>query len=85
MTTKTKESINICGILVHAKQGKEQGVETILNAMDGVDVHHITNDSRLVVTIELENRYLIMDTMSSFNDLPEVISTVLIYQHSEDV
>ena len=48
-------------------------------------MHHTTQDSRLLVTIELQGRQQIMDTMGSFNDIPYVISTVLTYQHSEEV
>ncbi len=80
-----KDSIDICGVLVHAKNGKEQEVESSLNAINGVEVHHVSDNSRLIVTIELEGRKQIMDTMSGFNDIPNVISTVLTYQHSEEV
>ncbi len=80
-----KDRIDICGVLVHAKNGKEQEVEQSLNAINGVEVHHVSDNSRLIVTIELEGRKQIMDTMSSFNDIPNVVSTVLTYQHSEEV
>ncbi|SMN16200.1 hypothetical protein CRYPA_56 [uncultured Candidatus Thioglobus sp.] len=83
--TVAKKYIDICGVLVHTQKDKEQAVETSLNAIDGVDVHHVTENSRLIVTIELGGRQQIMDTMNSFNDLPHVISTVLTYQHSEEV
>ncbi len=80
-----KDTIDVCGVLVHAQNGKEQEVKSVLNAIDGVEVHHTTENSRLIVTIELDGRRQIMDTMSSFNDLPNVVSTVLTYQHSEEV
>jgi len=80
-----KESIDICGVLVQAQKNKEQVVKASLSTIDGVDVHHVTENSRLIVTIELEGRRQIMDTMNSFNDLPHVLSTVLTYQHSEEV
>jgi nitrate reductase NapD len=80
-----KERIDICGVLVHAQKGKEQEVEALLSAMNGVDVHHISENSRLIVTIELDGRAEIMEVMSSFNDMPNILSTVLTYQHSEEL
>jgi len=83
--TVASKSIDVCGVLVHAQGGKEQEVKDVLSAIDGVEVHHITENSRLIVTIELDGKRQIMDTMSSFNDLPNVVSTVLTYQHSEEI
>lgn len=82
---QTKDSIDICGVLVHTSKGKEEEVKNALSVIEGVEVHHTTQDSRLLVTIELQGRQQIMDTMGSFNDIPYVISTVLTYQHSEEV
>jgi nitrate reductase NapAB chaperone NapD len=82
---QTNGSIDICGVLVHASKDKEKEVKDALSAIDGVEVHHTTQDSRLLVTVELQGRQQIMDTMGSFNDIPYVISTVLTYQHSEEV
>ncbi len=82
---EVSDRIDVCGVLVHAQKDKEQEVKDTLNAIDGVEVHHVTDNSRLIVTIELDGRKQIMDTMSSFNDIPDVVSTVLTYQHSEEV
>ncbi len=79
------DRIDVCGVLVHAQKDKEQEVKDALSAINGVEVHHTTEDSRLIVTIELDGRKQIMDTMGSFNDIPNVVSTVLTYQHSEEV
>ena len=82
---ESKETIDMCGVLVHAMKDKEQEVSDKLNAIDGVEVHYVTDNSRLIVTIEKENQGKIVDTMNSFNDISGVVSTVLTYQHSEEV
>jgi periplasmic nitrate reductase NapD len=82
---EVSDRIDVCGVLVSAQKDKEQEVKDTLSAIDGVEVHHVTDNSRLIVTIELDGRKQIMDTMSSFNDIPNVTSTVLTYQHSEEV
>jgi nitrate reductase NapD len=83
--TKVKDTIDICGCLVHAVKGQEKNVENALTAISGVEVHHVTDNSRLVVTIERENQGKIADTMGEFNDIDGVVSTVLTYQHSEPI
>lgn len=67
------------------QKGKESEVEATLQAIEGVDVHHVTDNSRLVVTVELDGKGQVIDTMDSFRDIPGVVSTVLTYQHSEEV
>ncbi len=83
--TTNKKTIDICGVLVHAMKGKEQDIQNKLINIKGVEVHHITEDSRFIVTIEQESQDKIIDTMQSFNDIPGVVSTVLTYQHSEQI
>ncbi len=81
--TKVKDTIDVCGVLVHAVKGQEKNVENALNIIGGVEVHHITDNSRLVVTIEKDSQKKIADTMDGFNDIDGVVSTILTYQHSE--
>jgi len=38
--TKVKDTIDICGCLVHAVKGQEKNVENALTAISGVEVHH---------------------------------------------
>ena len=76
--------IEICGVLVHARPEKVHAVGDILADMPGVEVHAITDDGRLVVTIEeLPGQKIITKTMEAFNGVAGVLSTSLIYQHSE--
>ena len=47
---------NICSALVHAKQGHLEAVKKVLEQQSGVEVHAVTDDGRIIVTIEDESR-----------------------------
>ena len=74
---------NICGVLVHARPGQAHQVSQQLEKFSGVEIHSLTDDSRLVITIEGDTRGLIADTMSGFNKVEHVLSTSMIYQYSD--
>lgn len=75
--------MHISGILVHAKPGEAAHVGSALAALDGIDVHAVTPDGRLVVTIELDDDAALPDTFSAISALPGVLSAALVYSHTE--
>jgi nitrate reductase NapD len=76
---------NICGVLVHAKQHCMHQVKTDLLAMAGVDIHEITAEGRMVVTIEGESRRHVADTLTAFNNVENVLSASMVYQFSDEI
>ena len=74
---------NICGVLVHARPGQAEQVSACLKKLTGVEVHSVTENSRLVITIEGDTRGMVADTMSGFNKVEHVLSTSMIYQYSD--
>ncbi|VAW17778.1 hypothetical protein MNBD_ALPHA09-333 [hydrothermal vent metagenome] len=44
--------MNIAGILVNANPGEQDTVRTALSAMEGVELHHETDDGRFIITVE---------------------------------
>ena len=81
--SKAKDSIDICGILVQVSEKQAQQVEGKLNAIAGVEVHGLSEDLRLVVTIEQGSQGAIVETIDGINVMSGVVSTALVYQHSE--
>ena len=77
------EAINICGVLVHARPDKLDSVETSLKAFDGLEVHEITDDGRLIITLDHSDRHQMMDTINQLNSVEGVLSAAMVYQHSE--
>lgn len=76
---------NICGVLVHARATSLNHVEACLNNMQGVEVHTITDDGRLIVTVESEDRRYVADTISGLHTIDGVLSAAMVYQYSDEI
>jgi nitrate reductase NapD len=74
---------NICGVLVYAKPGQGPQVSRYLEKMPGVEIHSLTDDDRLVVTIESDTRGEVADTLSDFHKVEHVLSASMVYQYSD--
>lgn len=77
--------MNICGCLVHAAPGMAEGVETVANAMNGVEVHARTEDGRLVVVVEDTEEKQASEVIMDMHQIPGVLSLTLTYHHFEDL
>jgi len=75
---------NICSALVHAKLQQVNSVKQILQQQRGVQVHAQTEDGRLIVTIEDDDRKQVGERIMGFYDIPGVMSASMIYQFSDD-
>ncbi|CAA7616603.1 conserved hypothetical protein [Candidatus Terasakiella magnetica] len=79
---KPREQVeNICGVLVHAKPERRYDVHDALTRMPGVEVHTMTDDGRLIVTVEDADGNWAGSTITSFNDVQGVLSVALVYHH----
>jgi len=76
--------MNISGVLVHARPENAEAVKQGLLAFAGVEVHAVTDEGRLVVTLEDEDVGRMADTVVRFQDVAGVISVAMIYHHYED-
>jgi nitrate reductase NapD len=76
---------NICGVLVHAKPDCADKVKSVLCTMQGVEVHQVGHDGRMVVTVESEDRRYVSDTLTSFYSVDGVLSACMVYQFSDEI
>lgn len=76
--------MNISGVLVHAYPQNAEAVKTQLLAFPGVEVHAISAEGKLVVTVEEDNARMMADTVMRFQDVPGVLSAAMIYHHYEE-
>ena len=85
MTTNNKltKSINICGMLVHTRLENVAAVQNRLEEYQGVEVHNVTDDGRLVVTIEKDDQKEMINTINNINTVKGVLSAAMVYQHHE--
>lgn len=77
--------INISGVLVHARPESAEAVRARLMQIPGVEVHAVSPDGRLVVTVENADDREMADTFERVQALPDVLSASLIYHHTENM
>ncbi len=75
--------MNISGILVHAAPARLEAVRRALELMPGVEIHTITDDGRLVVTVEDAAEVNSGDTVLAIHRIDGVLSAALVYHNFE--
>lgn len=79
------EQFDITGVVVRAVPDQTVSVADSLNALKGVEVHAVGDEGNLVVTVEeLHGEKFALKTIETINSMPGVLSTSLVYHHSED-
>ncbi|MCG8428992.1 MAG: chaperone NapD [Chromatiales bacterium] len=73
--------MNLCSAIVHAKPEQAAVVTDRLQEFSGVEVHGGQEEGKLIVTIEGTEDDALADTLTSFNNVDGVISTVMIYHY----
>jgi nitrate reductase NapD len=73
--------MNISGVLVHAHPEQVEDVKQRLMEFSGVEVHAVTENGRLIVTIEDENEKIVADTALKLHQCEGVISAAMVYQY----
>ena len=76
--------VNISGLLVHTLPDTAQAVRGRLLQIPGIEVHAVSPEGRLVVTLENTSDRDMADTFERVQALPDVLSASLVYHHSED-
>jgi nitrate reductase NapD len=76
--------VNISGVLIHARPERVELVRATLEEFPGVEIHAVSEDGRLVVTVEDDVAGYTADTVARFHDVEGVLSASLVYHHCED-
>ena len=76
--------MSITGLVVHAVPDTAGSVQDAIGALDGVEVHKVTDDGRLVVTVDNPDDGKAAQVFDSFRTIPGVLSTSLVYTHFEE-
>lgn len=77
------KNIHIAGVLVQTRPEHIPQVQTRLGNVSGLEVHAVSPDGRIVVTVEADGRKSVADTLFSLNAMQDVLSASLVYEHSE--
>lgn len=74
---------HVCGVLVQIRPERLDQVRLGLGALPGVEIHHATDDGRLVVTVEDSDQSSAGDTLHRFHDVAGVVSASLVYHYHD--
>jgi periplasmic nitrate reductase NapD len=75
--------MHIAGIVVRTRPQSVPEVRARAAGIGGVEVHAVTDDGRLVVTVEGPDRRVVADGLFALNGLPQVLSAVMVYEQSD--
>ncbi|MDP2132677.1 MAG: chaperone NapD [Sulfuritalea sp.] len=75
--------MNISSAIVHARPGAVAIVETGLATLDGVEVHAISPEGKLIVTIETDDDASNVATYDRIGQLDGVMSAAMVYHQTE--
>ncbi len=73
---------SICGVLVHARPEHRDAIQERLLALPGVEIHAVTEDGRVIVTVEGDETSGAGDTLIQMQNIDGVLSAALVYQYS---
>jgi len=75
--------LNITSIILGVAPKDAAEVSALLKKIDGVEVHAIAEDGRMIVTIESGDEDNTSNTFELIRQLPGVISAALVYHQYE--
>ena len=75
--------MNISSAIVHARPGELAVVQAGLAALAGVEVHAISPEGKLIVTIETDDESSNVATYERIGQLDGVLSAAMVYHQTE--
>ncbi|WP_087106527.1 chaperone NapD [Parendozoicomonas haliclonae] len=79
------QELSVTGLVVMATPGMVDTVKPQLEMIPGVEVHGASPEGKMVVTIEeLPGQKIMVDTITQISLVDGVLSTALVYSHTED-
>ncbi|HEY9080093.1 chaperone NapD [Magnetovibrio sp.] len=76
--------MSITGLVIHAVPENAASVQAAVEALDGAEVHKVTEDGRLVVTVDNPDDGKAAQVFDSFRTIAGVLSASLVYTHFEE-
>ena len=75
--------MNLSSVLVNAQPGQVAQAQQALLTLSGVEVHAVTEEGRMIVTIEADSEGALADMFGVINQLPGVLSASMVYHQYE--
>ncbi|MDF2155315.1 chaperone NapD [Vibrio sp. CAU 1672] len=75
--------VHISSLVVHVLPEHLAEIKRQICAFENAEVYGDSPEGKIVVVLETENQGFITDTIDAINNLPNVLSTVLVYHQIE--
>ena len=75
--------VHISSLVVHALPEDLETVKTQIAAFENAEIYGDSPEGKIVVVLETENQGFVTDTIDAINNLPNVLSAVLVYHQIE--
>lgn len=79
------QQYHVTSLVVHAAPKSLVQVKANISALNGADIHAITDEGKLIITIEGETQKSILDNVEAINALEGVINSSLVYHQVDDL
>lgn len=75
--------MNISSAIIHARPGHAEAVQRSLACLAGVEIHAVSDEGKLIVTIETPDDRETADTFEAISRMDHVMSTSMVYHQTE--
>jgi len=75
--------MDISSVIVSAKPENGAALKSLLESTDGVEVHAVAEDGRMIVTIEAETEKDTVKTYELIGQMPGVLAVSMVYHQVE--
>lgn len=76
--------MNIASLVLRIRPETRPEAEAALHALPGVECHYMSDDGRLIVTVEDTPGAAMSETLIAVHRVPQVLAATLAYEHGED-
>jgi nitrate reductase NapD len=75
--------MHIAGVIVRTRPEHVENVRGELCRIEGIEVHTVTEEGRLIVTVESGDSGDAVSRFAKLQELPQVLSAALVYEQSD--
>lgn len=75
--------VHISSLVVHALPEHLETVKTQIEQFENAEIYGDSPEGKIVVVLETQNQGFVTDTIDAINNLPNVLSAVLVYHQIE--
>ena len=76
--------MNIASLVLRIRPETRAEAEAALCALPGVECHHMSDDGKLIVTVEDVPGAAMSDTLIAVHRVPQVLAATLAYEHTDN-